>query len=99
MSQRNSEYTHDDYVVNTGTDVFGIIELGNGDVAGFPGQEHPKGQQQTFVDVYSNNPVRLQRVGTVDKDVESDHVTVARVLQDTAIVIVMHSTTYTAALK
>lgn len=45
MRQRDSEYTDDDNVIDAGTDVFGVIEFRDSDVAGFPGQKDAKGQQ------------------------------------------------------
>lgn len=64
VCQRNAENADDDNVVHACADVFGIIQFRDSDLPSLPGEKNTKDQQQTFVDIDSDDPVGLQWVST-----------------------------------
>ena len=65
MRQWNTKYAYDNDVINACANVFRIVEFRYSHVTCFPGEEHAKNEQKTFVDVDDGDPVTLICIRTI----------------------------------
>ena len=61
----NSEYAHDDDIVDADGNVVGVVESGDLDFARLPREENPEQEEKSLVSVESDQPLALMVRGTL----------------------------------
>ena len=84
VTDGHAEHADDHHVVDGHSDVLGVVERRNADVAGLPDEEHAEDEQQALVDIERAVPVVDLRTGADEVLLRVDRLVVAGRLQKAA---------------